>query len=69
MGEDKGESRGPVEAELRSVGGETDWPQVVAGKMVRKDGFDQAGLADGLERTGEGAEKGEIKGGMPKLWA
>lgn len=69
MGEDKGGSGGTVEAELRSVGGETDWPWVVAVTVVRTDGFDRAGLADGLERRGEGEEKGEIKEGMPKLWA
>lgn len=67
MGEDKGESRGPVETERRSAGGETDWLRVVAVKVARKDGGDQAGLADGLERSGEGEEGGKSKG-TPKRW-
>lgn len=52
-----------MEDEQRSAGGESDWPQVVVVKVVRKDGFDQVGLADRLERRGEVEEKEDIKGG------
>lgn len=52
-----------MEAEQRSAGGQTDWPQVVVVKVMRKDGFDQVGLADKLERRGEIEEKEDIKGG------
>lgn len=37
---------------------------MIAVTVARKDGFDQAGPADGLERIGEGEEKGELKGGI-----
>lgn len=30
-------------------------------KVVSKDGFDPAGLAEGLERRGEGEEEGDIR--------
>lgn len=51
-----------MEAGQRSAGGEVDWPQVVVVKVVRKDGFDQVGLADRLERRDEVEEKEDIKG-------
>lgn len=55
-----------MQAEQRSAGGQTGWPLVVAAKVTRKGGCDQAGLLDGLERRGEG-EEGEIRGDAEAL--
>lgn len=61
MGEDKGESGGPVEPEQGSAGGEPDWAWVVAVKVARKDGCDQAGWQSAGDQ-GVGEEEGESKG-------